>query len=193
GDVHEGDELDERGPLPNLALATHRRVRVFLLDQVPLVDRDDERDAPLPRLVGDLQVLHVHAVLGIHDQHAHVRVLNGTGRPQRGVKLHVVIDLAALAQTGRVDEHERSTVPRERRVDRVPGRTGLVRHYQALGTEQAVHEARLPDVRTAHHGHPDLGLLARGGRGGEAGHDLVEQITGARADACGDWKRVAQT
>ena len=135
----------------------------------------------------------MHAVLGIHDQHAHVRVLNGTGRPQRGVKLHVVIDLAALTQTGRVDEHERSTVPRERRVDRVPGRTGLVRHYQALGTEQAVHEARLPDIRTAHHGHPDLGLLARGGRGGEAGHDLVEQVTGARADACGDWKRVAQT
>src|SRR5207249_10523682 len=60
--VEERDELEKRRASLDLPLAAHRGVGLLLLDEIPLVHGDDERGALLPRIVGDLQVLHMHAV-----------------------------------------------------------------------------------------------------------------------------------
>src|SRR5207249_6680390 len=90
--------------LLELALAPRRRVRLLLLDQIPLVHGDDDRRTPLPRIVGNLQVLDVHPILRIHHQDADVGALDRSGRPKRRVELDVVLDLAALAEPRGVDE-----------------------------------------------------------------------------------------
>jgi len=102
---------------------------------IPLVHGDDERGALLPRIVGDLQVLHMHAVGRVHDEHAHVGPLDRPRGAQRRIEFEIVVHLAALAQACRVDEHQGAALVQERRVDRVPGGARLVGHHQSLAAQ----------------------------------------------------------
>ena len=96
----------------------------------------------------------MQAVRRVHDEHADVGALHRAGGAQRGVKLDVVFDLAALAQARRVDEDNRLSVVAKRRVDRVAGRARRIGDDDTLLTEQPVHETGLPHI-----GAPDDGDL----------------------------------
>ena len=98
----------------------------------------------------------MHALLRVHDQHAHIGALDRPRGAQRRVELDVVVHLAALAQPSRVDEHQRAALVTQRRIDRVARGTGLVRHHQPLAVQQPIHQARLAHVGAPHHGHGDL-------------------------------------
>jgi hypothetical protein len=64
------------------------------------------RAARLPRLLRDLQILHVHRLGRVHQQQAHVGALDRAFRAQRAVVLEAAVDARLPPQPRRVDEDQ---------------------------------------------------------------------------------------
>ena len=96
----------------------------LVLDEVPLVDRDDEALALLDDVARDVGVLRGQALDGVDDEDGDVRARQRVERAQRRVALggRPAGDLAAAPDAGGVDEDDLAATPRQPRVDRVAGR-----------------------------------------------------------------------
>jgi hypothetical protein len=133
----------------------------------------------LPRQRRDLEILVLNLALGgVDHEHADVRALDRSPRPQRRVELDSVVDLALPPQPGGVDEDEIFAMIPHRSVDRVARRTRCVGHHEPILAEQAVHERRLAHVRPADDGDSQRAVDLRRRRR-HAADDRVEQIARA--------------
>ena len=112
-DGEDGREVQE-GHLPADALDVLVERLAVLLDEVPLVDGEDEADALLDDVAGDVRVLRGQPVLGVEDEHADVRPADGLEGTHGGVALggRTGGDLAAPPQPGGVDEAQVTVLPR---------------------------------------------------------------------------------
>ena len=99
---------------------------VVLFDQVPLVDGDDDRLAPVMGDARNLGVLFGHALGGVDDQDRDVRPLHRAHAAGDHVVLQVLLDLVPAPDAGRVDKDIFLSVVGDPGVDRIPGRSGYV-------------------------------------------------------------------
>ncbi len=151
-------EIDEEQPALQLGLHV---VTLARLHAVPLVQGDDDSAAGFQGEAQQVQVVVHHAFAGVHDEDHHVGVLDRLQRLHHRELLDFLVDLAALAHAGGVDEGVLLVIALERDVDTVAGGARLVVHHHALLAEHAVDQGRLADVGAADDGDLDTILLAR--------------------------------
>ena len=192
GDEHDG-RVGHIAEIPaDLGRLLVHGVRV-LLDRVPLVDDDD---AGLPCLMCqtcDLGILLGDTLIGVDQDEAHVRALDGGDGAQVRILLDCIVDLRLAAHTGRIDKEELAGLVFKVAVDGVARGARDVGDDHALFAEDLVEQARLADIRLADDGDLDdvlVVFLAVIGR--EAGDAGVEQIARAVAMDRGDLNRVAE-
>src|SRR5829696_2665992 len=158
----QGGDGDDRRPFEELHLeaqvALERGGRAGLLvgDGVPLVDGEDDRAARVERVAGDVGVERRHALDGVDDDDRHVGALQAPARHQDRQLLGHLLGLALAADARGVDEAEGVPVGLEDGVNRVARRARDGRDDDALLADELVEQRRLPDVRAAHDGEPDL-------------------------------------
>ena len=98
---HEDELLGRMGPV-----LVHRVVVFF--DQVPLVDDDDDALLLFLDVAGDMQILGGKWLGGI-DHHEHdIRAVDGAHRAQHAVLLDAGFHSTTPANTGGVDQRDRS-------------------------------------------------------------------------------------
>ena len=133
-----------------------RAVRVHgvlvLLDEVPLVDHDHHTTIAVEDVPENVLVLLLESLGRVHQQQAHVTLVNRLHRPNRAVEFQVVVHLLPLPQPGRVHDLKVETERIEARVHTVPGRPGDVRHNVPLLTKQGVDEGTFAHVGPSHDG-----------------------------------------
>ena len=129
----------------------------LLLDEIPLVERDDESLPLLHHVTGHVRVLAGQPVHAVEEQDGDVATAKRSERAQRGEALRVrpAGHLATAPEARGVDERHGAVVPLDFGVDRVPRRAGDLADDDALLTEQRVEQRRLPDVGAAHDGDRD--------------------------------------
>ena len=158
----------------------------LVLDEVPLVDRDDEAPALLDDVARDVGVLGGESLDGVDDEDRDVGAADRLQRTERREALRgrTAGDLAAAPDAGGVDEDDLAPAPLQRRVDRVAGRAGHLADDRPVLPEEGVEERRLADVRAADEGDRRGLVVLRGGgdRGVPAGGHGVG-LVGARAVA----------
>ena len=165
-----------------------------LLDGVPLVDDDDTRLSGLVRKTRDLRVLLRHALVGVDQDKAHIRALDGGDGAHIAVALHGVVHLGLASHSRRIDEQVLAPFVLKIAVDGVAGRTGHVGDDHALLAENAVEQARLSDIRLADDGDLDdvlvvfLLVVLR-----ECLNAGIQQVACAVAMDRGDLDRFAET
>ncbi len=138
-------------------LVTYPRRRLFAVDRVPFVEYEAGRAAPLSRLAHDVNVAIRDALLRVC-QHQHD--FGAFHRPQCEERTHPLshaIPARPAPQTRGVDEFEDFAVDFDAGVDGVSGRPPFGRHHRPLGTDQAVEERTLADVRSADERDPVVG------------------------------------
>ena len=108
------------------------------------------------RITRNLLVLLCDA-LGRIDHHEHdVGAVDGAQRTHDAVALDGLVNLAAAAHAGRVDQHVFLAILDEMRVDGVTRRARDVADDDAVFAENLVDDGRLADIRTADDGDADL-------------------------------------
>ena len=164
-----------------------------LLDEVPLIDHDDAGLTGLVGHTGHLGVLLGDALLGVDEDEAHVRPLDGHLGPEHAVALDGLVHLGLFAHAGGVDEDVLPGLVLEIAVDGVPGGAGHVADDGPLLSQDLVGQGGLAHVGLADDGHldPVLVLLVLP-LGGEVPHALVQQVPGAVAVEGGDGHGVPQ-
>ncbi len=165
GAVQRGDEVDvgvvdEEQPALQLGLHV---IALTRLHAVPLVQRDHQRPTGLDGEAEQVEVVVDHAFAGVHDEDHHVGVLDRLQRLHHRELLDFLVDLAALAHAGGVDQRVLLVVALEGDVDAVAGGAGLVIDHHAVFAEHAVDQGRLAHVGPADDGDLDAVLLARAG------------------------------
>src|SRR6266536_723868 len=163
-----------------LQLAT-QLVAPVVVDEVPLVERDDQGAAGLGDHRDDPLVLLADRHDGVEQHDRHLGRLDRGGGAQARVVLGAAGLPHPLAQAGGVDELPHLAADGGEAVDRVDGGAGDRVDDRALLLGQAVEQAGLADVGPADQGHP--ARAARPGRAGgllrQRGEDGVEQVAGA--------------
>ncbi len=194
--VHDGPDLVERaarecgdaddgrpGGKRHATRNAHHDVLALLVGahEVPLVEQDDERAAALDRKACDLLVLFGDALGGVHDEQAHVRLVDGAKAPDEAVVLDVLVHEVALAHASGVDESVALALALHDHVECVTRGAGDVAHDGAVLSGKAVGDGGLAHVRAADDCHPKgvLGILGLLGLLGQGRHDLVEQVSRA--------------
>ena len=124
----------------------------FGVEEVPLVEDDDDGGAGGVDPLGQALVLVADAFVGVDDEQRGVGAVDGLERAHEAVVLGRLVDLAAAAHAGGVDEAQRTVVGLDDGVDCVACRARHVVHDRALVADQAVEQRRLADV-----GSPDDG------------------------------------
>ena len=185
-----GDEIElEREQTADLLALLHR-------DAVPFVDGDDERAAALQREAEHARILLADAVVSIDHEHHHMRGIDGLQGLGDARLLDRVLDLAAAAHAGGVDERELAAIARERHEDAVAGGAGHVAGDDAVLADQSVDERRLAHVRATDDGDTDAAVVGRGGGGERCGVVALEhalhEIAAALAVRGGDGQRLAE-
>ena len=115
---------------------------VVLLDEVPLVDRDDQAHALVHDVAAHVRVLGGEALHGIDDQDRHVRPADRAQRTdgREPLRIRPGGDLAPAAHARGIDEPYGHALPLDRGVDGVAGGAGDVAHDRALLAQQRVEE-----------------------------------------------------
>ncbi len=191
----DGQLQDLAHPLPGLGADGHDRCVVqerelaaqvdhelveglvgLVLDDVPLVDRDDQAPALLHHVPGDMGILRGEPVRGVQHEDRDVRPGDGLERPQRGVALRGGPggDLAALADAGGVDEHDLAAAPRDGGVDGVPRRPRGGRDDRPGLAQQRVEQAALAHVRATDERDGGRLVVVGGHRSVPPGGDVVD-------------------
>ena len=128
-----GDRRAGRGP-------------AFGVEQVPLVQHDDDRGAGGVDPLGEALVLVGHAVGGVDHEQRGVGAVDGLERADQAEVLGRLVDAAAAAHAGGVDEAQRAVVGLDDGVDGVARGARHVVDDRALVADQPVEQRRLPDV-----------------------------------------------
>ena len=105
-----GGHVDPRRPLHLHELALDLALEVvaaLLVDEVPLVERDDQRPALLESGVGDSQILRLEPQRRVEQEHDDLGEIHRPARVGDGELLKLVLDLGALAHAGGVDQADR--------------------------------------------------------------------------------------
>ena len=151
-------KLDEEQPTLQLDLD---EVALARRHAVPLVDRDHQCPTGLQGEAQQVEVVVHHAFTGVHHKDHHVGVLDGLQGLHHGEFFNFLMDLAALAHTGGVDQRVLLVVAFERDVDAVAGGAWLVIDDNAVFTEHAVDQGRLAHIGAADNGDLDTVFFAR--------------------------------
>ena len=165
-----------------------------LFHRVPLVDHDDARLARLVRKPGDLRILLGHAVVGVEQNQAHVRALDGGNGAHIAVLFHRVVYLGFAAHSGGVDEQVLAGFVFKIAVDGVARRAGNIGDDHAFLAEDTVEQARLADIRLSDDGDLDdvlvilVLVIFR-----ERVHARIEQVARAVSVHRRDLDRVTET
>ncbi len=146
---------------------------LVLLDRVPLVDDEDDPLVRLEHVADDVRVLCGVALARIGHDDRHVGGVDGLHRAQHAVALDPLLDRAASADAGRVDQHHGLPVELDRRIDRIAGGARHVGHDHSLAAEHAVDEGRLAGVRAP----DDRNARRTELRLRQLGHLLLGQVT----------------
>lgn len=117
----------------------------------------------------DLLVLLGDALGGVHDEQAHVRLVDGAKAPDEAVVLDVLVHEVALSHAGGVNESVALALALHDHVERVTRGAGDVAHDGAVLAGEAVGDGGLAHVRAADDCHTQgvlgiLGLLGLLGR-----------------------------
>ena len=180
-----------------------------------LLSSDQDRAAGGVDALGQALVLAGDALGGVDHEQGDVGVVDRPQGPHERVVLGRVVDPRAPAHAGGVDEHDRSVLGLDERVDGVAGRAGEVVDDGAVLADEAVEQRRLADVGPPDDGDArrprlvrrprllelDVGVDRRrrgspvgaGACGREAVDDDVEQVAGAPAVQGADRVRLAET
>ena len=172
----------------------------FGVEQLPLVEDDQHRAAGGVDALGEALVLVGDALGGVDDEQGDVGLVDRGQGPHDREVLGAVVDLAAAAHAGGVDEADRPVVGVHDRVDRVARGAGHVVHHGAVVADEAVEQRGLADVGPADDRDGEdpvgfgvagalaqrvlrrrLGLGRRAARLDELLDDPVEQVAGAAA------------
>ena len=143
---------------------------------------------------GDLRVLFRHALVGIDEDQAHVRPVNGGDGAHIGILLDGVVHLGLAAHTRRVDKAVFAELVFKITVDGVPGGPGYIGNDDPFLAQDPVEQAGFSHIGLADDGHVDdlaLGFLL--GLLGEMGHTPVQQVAGTMSVDGGGLNGVAQT
>ena len=141
----------------------------------------------------DLGILLRHALVGVDQDEAHIRTLNGGNGAQIGIFLNCIVDLRLAPHTGGVNEQELAGFVFKIAVDGVTRRACDIGDDHALLAENLIEQARFADVRLADDGDLDnifvicLSIVWR-----EVFDTRVEQITRAVTVDGGNLDRVAE-
>jgi hypothetical protein len=164
-------------------------------DEVPLGQHEHQATTLALDQVGDLQILGLEGVGGVHHQDHHLGEGDGADRVLRRQPFQLLVDLGLAAQAGGVDQADLASVPFP--VDRngVPGDARLWPDEEAILADQPVDQRGLARVRPPDDGDLDgvvaelfliaFGRLVDRQRLVELGHALA--VLG------GDLKRLAET
>jgi hypothetical protein len=190
GNVHDRRKVQEFQIEPQPVVELLRKILPFPLHQIPFVHGNHHAPSGPLGFARDCAVLIRRAELGINDEHHDVGVGNGAFGCQHADGLDSTRSRHAsrLPDTGRIDDSELTLAPAETRVHGIPSGAGQIADEHALFTQHAVHERRLPDIRTPDDGDAGLGGLGLlfFGPGRQAFDDLVEQIADALTVFAGD-------
>ena len=127
-------------------------VAPLLAQAIPLVDRHHQRPPGLEDEAGDVRVLLGDVLPRIEHQDHDVGILDRLQGLHHRELLRRLVDLAAAAQAGGVDQRVGPPAALELDVDAVAGRAGLVEGDDALLAEEGVDQRGLADVGPADDG-----------------------------------------
>ena len=121
---------------------------------IPFVGADHQA-APLfgdhPR---DGQILFMKFFIGIHQQQAQMRELDGAQRIIDHQPFDLVTDAGAAAHAGRIDETVGPSLPGKGKLDGITCDPGLGPGQQPVFTQQPVDQRRLAHIRASDNGDP---------------------------------------
>ncbi len=171
---------------PDSILESQVGVAVFF-NQIPFVDHQDQTF-----LVAFYQSEYVHVLSlepfgGVYNQNGHVAFLDGTYGTHHRIELDVLVNLAFLAQSGSVHQHEVHAEGVEAGVVAVACGAGYVGYNVSLLSEEGVDHGRFAHVRTAHHRKTRQVGIVLCGVVRQVFHHLVQQL--ASSCACHGRKR----
>ena len=190
---HNGGIAHERHAVGDLL--ANLGLGVGTLHQVPLVQHDDHGALAVGGEARHALVLVGQADGAVDDQDGHVGTVDGAHGAHEAVVLHVLVDLALLAQAGGVDDGVALTVVLDDGVDGVARGAGDVGHDGAVIRGQTVGQRGLASVGATDDGDVDAAvlLLVVGGLDLlQVLHHGVEQVARAVAVQRGDRPRIAQ-
>ena len=121
----------------------------LVLDQVPFGQHEHQRPPLALHQVGDLQVLDLQRVGGVHHQDHHLSVGDRTDGIVGRQLLQLGLHLGLAAQTGGVDQPDGPIIPGPVDRDGVAGDPGLRAGQHPVLADQAIDQGRFASVRTA--------------------------------------------
>jgi hypothetical protein len=146
--VEDGRIVEEFHSASELFVEALHEPGVRALHQVPLV-RDDDHPAASPvRLTPNGGILIRCAFLGIDHERHDVGVHHRSSGARDADELYrsAAAHTPGTPHAGRVDNPESASMPHQRRIDRIPGRTRQLAYQHTFLSEQLVEQRRLADV-----------------------------------------------
>ena len=161
--------------------------------QVPLVDHQDDAFPLVQRIARHVGVLRGQALGRVDHQRHHVGALHRAQGAHHAVLLDPLLDAAAPADAGRVDQHHRLPLPAQAHVDGIACGAGDLADDGAFLAQQRVEQGGLAHVGPADDRDLERVVLFLLLAGGEIAHDLVQQVAHAQAMQRRDGHGLAQT
>ena len=170
-------------------------IPLIRVQPVPLVHRQHQRAPCLQGKIGQMGILLGDLVARIDHQHHHIGILDRLQRLHHRELLHRLVDLAAAAHTGGVDDSVLLAGALEIDIDRIACGTGLVKSDDPLFAQNGVDKGGFSHVRTADDGKPRMVgflLIAEFG-GGQFVQRQLYHLGHIFAMGGGNGQRFAQT